>query len=37
VNGRAILVIEVEDPTPAGEVLKKQGLRVLTQKETLAM
>ncbi|HXR06410.1 MAG TPA: ACT domain-containing protein [Candidatus Acidoferrum sp.] len=36
-NQRAILIIEVEDPTQAGEVLLKQGLRVLTQKEALAV
>jgi len=36
-NNRAILVIEVEDPAQAGEVLKKQGLHVLTQKEALAV
>ncbi len=36
-NNRAILVIEVEDPAQAGDVLKKQGLHVLTQKETLAV
>jgi hypothetical protein len=36
-NNRAILVIEVEDPTQAGEVLKKQGLHVLTQKEALTV
>jgi hypothetical protein len=37
VNGRAILVIEVEDPTQAGELLKKHGLHVLTQQETLTV
>ncbi len=37
VNNRAILVIEVEDPAQAGEILKKQGLHVLTQKETLSI
>jgi hypothetical protein len=36
-NNRAILVIEVQDPTQAGEVLKKQGFHVLTQKEALAV
>ncbi|MGP8200501.1 MAG: ACT domain-containing protein [Limisphaerales bacterium] len=36
-NNRAILVIEVEDPAQAGEVLKKNGLHVLTQKETLSI
>jgi hypothetical protein len=36
-NNRAILVIEVEDPVQAGEVLKKGGLHVLTQKETLSI
>ncbi|MGD1086433.1 MAG: ACT domain-containing protein [Verrucomicrobiota bacterium] len=36
-NNRAILVIEVEDPTLAGEVLKKEGFHVLTQKEALAV
>ena len=36
-NNRAILVIEVEDPAQAGEILKKQGLHVLTQKEALAV
>jgi len=35
INNRAILVLEVHDPTQAGEVLKKQGLHVLTQEETL--
>jgi hypothetical protein len=34
-NNRAILVLEVQDPAQAGEVLKKQGLHVLTQEETL--
>ena len=37
VNNRAILVIEVEDPTQAGNVLKEHGLHVLTQKETLTV
>ena len=36
-NNRAILVIEVENPAGAGEILKKQGLHVLTQKEALAV
>jgi len=36
-NQRAILVIEVENPAQAGEVLSKQGLRVLSQKEALAV
>jgi hypothetical protein len=36
-NQRAILVLEVEDPAQAGEVLSKEGLRVLTQKEALAV
>ena len=36
-NNRAILVIEVENPAQAGEILKKQGLHVLTQKEALAV
>ena len=36
-NNRAILVIEVHDPAPAGAVLKKHGLHVLTQKETLTI
>jgi len=36
-NNRAILVIEVENPAEAGEILKKQGLHVLTQKEALAV
>ncbi len=36
-NNRAILVIEVQDPAQAGEVLKKQGFHVLTQKETMAI
>jgi hypothetical protein len=37
VNGRAILVIEVPNAAKAGEVLQKQGLRVLTQKEAIAL
>jgi hypothetical protein len=36
-NHRAILVIEVEDTAQAGEILKKQGLHVLTQQEALAV
>ena len=36
-NNRAILVIEVQDPAQAGEILKKQGLHILTQKEALAV
>jgi hypothetical protein len=36
-NNRAILVLEVEDPVQAGDVLKKQGLHVLTQQEVLAV
>jgi hypothetical protein len=36
-NNRAILVIEVHDPAQAGEVLKKQGFHVLTQKEALTV
>ena len=36
-NNRAILVIEVEDPALAGDVLKKHGLHVLTQRETMAL
>ncbi len=36
-NNRAILVIEVEDTGQAGEILKKQGLHVLTQQEALAV
>jgi hypothetical protein len=35
-NHRAILVLEVEDPAQAGEILKQHGHHVLTQKETLA-
>jgi hypothetical protein len=35
INTRAILVLEVHDPAQAGEVLKNQGLHVLTQEETL--
>jgi hypothetical protein len=37
VNQRAILVIEAEDPVRVGEVLSKEGLRVLTQKEALSV
>lgn len=36
-NQRAILVIEVQDPAQAGELLKQKGFRVLTQKETLTV
>ncbi len=36
-NHRAILVIEVQDPAQAAAVLLKQGLRVLTQEEALAI
>ena len=36
-NNRAILVIEVHDPAQAGEILKKQGLHILTQKEALTV
>ena len=36
-NNRAILVIEVENPAQAGEILKKQGLHVLTQQEALTV
>jgi len=36
-NNRAILVIEVENPAQAGEVLMKQGLHVLTQQEALTV
>jgi hypothetical protein len=36
-NNRAILVIEVQDPSLAGEILKKEGFHVLTQKEALAV
>jgi hypothetical protein len=35
INNRAILVLEVQDPAQAGDILKKQGLHVLTQEETL--
>ena len=34
---RAILILEVEDPAQVGEVLKKHGLHVLTEEETLAI
>ena len=37
VNGRAILVIEVHDAARASEVLQKQGLHVLTQKEVMGL
>ena len=36
-NQRAILVIEAEDPVRVGEVLSKEGLRGLTQKEALSV
>lgn len=36
-NNRAILVLEVEDPGEASDVLAKQGLHVLTQEETLTV
>jgi hypothetical protein len=36
-NNRAILVIEVQDPSLAGEALKNEGLHVLTQQETLTI
>jgi hypothetical protein len=36
-NDRAILVIEVQDPATAGEILKKEGLHVLTQQEALSV
>jgi hypothetical protein len=36
-NNRAILVIEVHDVAQAEEVLKKQGLRLLTQEEMLQL
>jgi hypothetical protein len=36
-NDRAILVIEVEDPAQACRILKKEGLHILTQKETLTI
>lgn len=37
INNRAILVIEVENPVQAGDILKTQGLHVLTQKETMSI
>ena len=37
VNNHAILVIEVQDPSLASEVLKKDGFHVLTQEETLTL
>ncbi len=37
VNNRAVLVLEVRDVTQAIEVLHKEGLHVLTQKETLSL
>jgi hypothetical protein len=36
-NNRAILVIEVEKTAQAGEILKEQGLHVLTQKEAMSV
>ena len=36
-NNRAILVIEVQAPAQAGEILNQQGFHILTQKETLAV
>jgi len=36
-NDRAILVLEVQDAAQAGDVLKKHGLHVLTQKEALTV
>ena len=36
-NNRAILVLEVQDPAQAGDILKQQGLHVLTQEETLTV
>jgi hypothetical protein len=36
-NQRAILVLEVENPAQVGEVLKQQGLHVLTQAEIMAI
>jgi hypothetical protein len=36
-NHRAILVLEVEDPAQTGEILKKHGLHVLSQTETLTV
>jgi hypothetical protein len=36
-NRHAILVVEVQDVARACEVLQKQGMRVLSQKETLAI
>jgi hypothetical protein len=36
-NHRAILVMEVEEPAQAGDILKKQGFHVLTHQETLTV
>ena len=36
-NNRAILVIEVQDPAQAGDVLKDHGFHILTQEEALAV
>jgi len=36
-NNRAILVVEVQDSTQAGDILKEHGFHVLTQKETMAV
>jgi hypothetical protein len=37
VNNRAILVIEVHEPERACDILQKEGLRVLSQEETLSL
>jgi hypothetical protein len=36
-NNRAVLVIEVQDPAQAGDVLKEHGFHILTQKEALSV
>lgn len=36
-NNRAILVIEVQDPAQAGDVLKEHGFHILTQEEALTV
>jgi hypothetical protein len=36
-NNRAILVVEVQDSTRAGDILKEHGFHVLTQEETMAV
>ncbi len=36
-NNRAILVVEVQEPVQAGEILKEHGFHVLTQRETMAV